>query len=75
MGYKRLGVKMNKILGIKIDGTRKVDINQIDLSAQARMFSGGVDSHPLETISVKEAQRQTLEKAPHTIQCPPKNEK
>ncbi len=53
---------MDKKLKIKTDGTSKIDLNQIDLAAQARMFSGGVDSHPIEAVLTKEMFEQTLRK-------------
>jgi hypothetical protein len=51
---------MDKKLKMKIDGPSKVDINSIDLSAQARMFSGGVDNHTVQPVLTKEEYEKIL---------------
>lgn len=62
---------MDKKLEMKIDGTSKVDITKIDLSAQTRMFSGGVDSYSIENFLTKDIFEQILKKVARPVQAQP----
>ena len=43
---------MDKKLNVKIDGSSKIDINKVDITAQARMYSGGVDGNSSTSVLI-----------------------
>lgn len=51
-----------KKLIVQTNGSSKIDIDKIDLSTQSRMFTGGVDNNPAESVLTKGIFEKMLKK-------------
>lgn len=62
---------MDNKLRAETDGTSRVDLKKVDLSAQTRMFSGGADSQSTENVLSEDDFLRVLEKVSRQIRPQP----